>query len=514
MIPTFPLEEERDDIEDWFLCFRDQMKSRQYYLQQQHRHEIKAALTDGLGEVGIASAVQQMSNGGVVDEEDCDFDGPAMDVILMIQDDNNSFDGDANENTEVVDDGQFFMKRSRTSLLRSQSSLYGGLYTPTSTISEEDGGANCDIDASQNDDGSRSSSGLDRKQPFTMTQPNSKSSLLSRQSSLYGGLYTPSIDEDKEHHEADDDDDAVNDTIANTPTKKPIIIGGAAVEYYRKSQVGLLSYVVLHSEFRGCGLAKYLHQEALVRLNKLANCYGRMPSSLQQHKEELLGEESSHDRTMLKAVFAETNTPEAGDITPEQSLLRHKSLYNLGYRLAQFPYAQPPLTTEDVNASFDDIVLLVYFPFDTDEIGNSFMLNGDIEANSNRDLVRRYCSWFIEETCGNINKKSNGNNDTSTVRMDINIPFQYVVDFYQSVFGYDSEEGEKNSDNGDDGGIPDFRTANYYKLAHWFTHNHDFSNNIQGVEVSLCHPATPWEDCKDNLLIKYKEWTEHQSKNT
>ena len=74
--------------------------------------------------------------------------------------------------------------------------------------------------------------------------------------------------------------------------------------------------------------------------------------------------------TLLQAVFVYRNyviLPKlaTGDATPEQSLLRHNSLYNLGYRLLSSPYAQPSLTTDDVDGSFDDImILLSYFPFD------------------------------------------------------------------------------------------------------------------------------------------------------
>lgn len=66
--------------------------------------------------------------------------------------------------------------------------------------------------------------------------------------------------------------------------------------------------MVLHPDFRGQGLAAPLHTEALSRLTRL----------------------SSDCKPLMQAVFAETNTAAAGGVSPEQSLLRHKSLNKLG----------------------------------------------------------------------------------------------------------------------------------------------------------------------------------------
>jgi len=211
MIPTFPLEEERDDIEDWLECFSMQMKLRHRRLEMKEEMEIKRVLTEKLGEEGIASKVQTFSINKEEEEDDCEFDGPAMDVILMVLDDSNGNDGASH-------------------------------YLPK--------------------------------------QNSTSSSLLSRQSSLYGGLYTPTVDELKEEQQVRNDI-----MISSGEQQNQIIIGGAAVEYYKQSRVGLLSYVVLHSEYRGCGLAKYLHQEALSRLDKLSRCYG---TSLLQGPTEMI----------------------------------------------------------------------------------------------------------------------------------------------------------------------------------------------------------------------------------
>ena len=183
----------------------------------------------------------------------------------------------------------------------------------------------------------------------------------------------------------------------------------------------------------------------------------------------------------MQAVFAETNTAAAGDVTPEQGLLRHKSLYKLGYRLVNFPYAQPPLSTDDVNGSFDDLLLLVYFPFVEDEIS-------EIKQNLTANETNSFYPWF--EYRSNI----------MPVQMNVDNPFCYIEDFYKSVFGYNSSE-ESLANQDDIEGIPDYRTANYYQLARWFSCD-QVSSGL--VEVNLCGP--PWEDCNDNLYKELAEW--------
>lgn len=402
MVPAFPLEKERDDVEDWFECFRDQMKLRRHKIRVQHQ-EVKEVLTEGFQEEGVATLVQRLANATENDEvdedSDCDFEGPAMDVIIMVQ---------------------------------------GG--------AKEDG--------------------------------------------------VPGLDQ--------------NDYV---------IIGGAAVEYYKQSRVGLLSYLVLGDKFRGCGLAQPLHAEALARLDDLARCHGTAPAPEERGApsapvaEGALpppagGEASRPRRTpLLRAVFAETNTAAAGDVTPEQSLRRHRSLRRLGYRLVKFPYAQPPLSTEDVNASFDDIVLLVYFPFDsTCDIERQQVLTDREEgALAEREVIQRYCPWFLEEPRRHDESDGHGN----TVRMNINIPFEYIIDFYQSVFGYGLKGAARHLESALEG-IPDFRTASYYSLAHWFTHSRRI--DTAGVDVCLCS-SMPFQDCKGDLMPQWKEWQESTQHN-
>ena len=356
MIPTFPLEEERDDLDDWLECFKFQMKQRLW--KEQNHDDVH---------------IQELS-----DDEQLLLQGNAMDVILMIADDISSDTEDSNSET----------------LIRRK---------------------------------------------------------IDHRASSFAGLYAPNS--------------------IHTDNGSPVIIGAAAVEYYKQSRVGLLSYIVLHSDFRGRGYATPLHNEALSRLTRLACLYNT----------------SNNPATpVMQAVFAETNTAAAGDVTPEQSLLRHKSLYKLGYRLVEFPYAQPPLSTEDVDASFDDLLLLVYFPF-KDDLSS---------CNVTESASGNFHSWYQIES------------NAPAIRMDVNIPFDYVEDFYKSVFGYNSAE-EKSLMNRDDvDGIPDYRGAKYFKLADWFS-RHRCSSDL--VEVNLCGP--PWEDCKSALYQEMEEWHEVKMQN-
>ena len=84
--------------------------------------------------------------------------------------------------------------------------------------------------------------------------------------------------------------------------------------------------------------------------------------------------------------------------------------------------------------------------------------------------------------------------------MNVDIPFLYVEDFYQSVFGYDTNDDSEAKKVED--GIPDYRTAKYYKLVHWFS-RHRKGNGNGSVNVSLDRP--PWNDCKEILGNEYEE---------
>ena len=297
------------------------------------------------------------------------------------------------------------------------------------------------------------------------------------------------------------------------------IMGAATMEYYKNSQVGLMGYIVLHENYRGRGLGKVLHEEALIRIEMLANKYGGHNS---------VGETGTF-KSPLRAIFAETNTPSAGDITPAQCLQRHTTLYNLGYRLVKFPYAQPPLEPKDVNSSFDDILLLVYFPYhDKESYRDDGKNDVKLERKSKRELMMRYCPWILDEEMNRINDGSNfDGHSNGIVRMKVDIPFNFVDEFYRITFLYDSNSDTSSSEEEDDDDddddhvseksseeemmIPNYHTANYYKLAHWFAHHRQQEREISegAVEISLCPPSTkPWEDCKEILWPECKEWQE------
>ncbi|KAL3781029.1 hypothetical protein HJC23_007925 [Cyclotella cryptica] len=382
MIPTFPLEDERDDLDDWFECFRFQMKQSQR-----------------------ASDVQSSHN--LTEREKLMLQANAMDVILMILD-NSSSTGD-------------------------EHATEGNQSIPSRQVFDE-----------------------------------------TRRLASFAGLFAPLTEDD-----------------ASRATK-PVIIGGAAVEYYKESRVGLLSYIVLHSDFRARGLAVHLHSEALSRLKRLSTLYS-VPMSKSNEDPEV----SLAAAPLIQAVFAETNTAAAGDVTPEQSLLRHKALYKLGYRLVNFPYAQPPLSTEDVDGSFDDLLLLVYFPFCEDDVSESkdimdekvtdHKATDDAELILSKDEAHTLYPWYRRQS-------------NLVPRMNVDIPFCFVEDFYKSVFGYNSSsESPVNREVVE--GIPDYRTAKFFQLAHWFSRNRE---NSGSVDVNLCGP--PWEDCKDRLYTEFFEW--------
>lgn len=190
------------------------------------------------------------------------------------------------------------------------------------------------------------------------------------------------------------------------------IIGGIAFEYYPQARAGLLSYMVVSSDYRRLGILATLHP---------VFC----------HALQGLHQEATQTSTSISAILAETNTATAGDVPEVVARKRHEILYKLGYRLLEFPYVQPPLAP-DVG-SFDDIMLLVF-------VGNSDNGDGD-----------------------------DGSNETTT--MPTQVLHDYVLDFYHSVFGYNSL---------------DFQDHWYYRLVTWYAQHHPTTT------IQLGKP--PWED--------------------
>ncbi|KAG7339261.1 amine oxidase [Nitzschia inconspicua] len=224
--------------------------------------------------------------------------------------------------------------------------------------------------------------------------------------------------------QSNDNNNTVGDWNGSTCTSSVTILAGIAFEYYRNAQVGLLSYMVVADDFRQLGILRELHPVAC-------------------HAMELLHQESIHkDSTVIspiKAILAETNTVDAGDVPPEVVRKRHEVLYRLGYRHLQFPYVQPPLAEN--GESFDDIMLLVH--------------------------------------CGQ---------DDKVTAMETDILYDYVVDFYQSVFGYDDDIK--------------YKQHWYFELVEWFRIRRSKTNISQEL---------PWEDVTTMLQSEMKESTGKRS---
>jgi monoamine oxidase len=130
---------------------------------------------------------------------------------------------------------------------------------------------------------------------------------------------------------------------------KPEIAGGIFFEYYKLSNVGLMSYMVVADRFRRNGIIKRLHAMAIEQLHAEA-CRSGM--------EEGIG-----------AIFAESNLPTMYDGIMSHTD-RHAALHRLGYRQVNCVYTQPPLSSE--NKPQENLALIVYAPHvvnDADDAG-------------------------------------------------------------------------------------------------------------------------------------------------
>lgn len=173
------------------------------------------------------------------------------------------------------------------------------------------------------------------------------------------------------------------DGPGHLPADSVTILGGIAFDYFRQAQTGLLSYMVVSDDFRRLGIVKAIHPIA---------CLGMQTFHQISNTDEGAPAHTSRSPT-IRAILAETNTVDAGDAPTATIRKRHEILYRLGYRHLKFPYVQPPLNEgED---TFDDIMLLVYV--------------GDRETGT----------------------------DDSAKIFDSKILYDYVVDFFHSITGYD-----------------------------------------------------------------------------
>ena len=228
-------------------------------------------------------------------------------------------------------------------------------------------------------------------------------------------------------------------TTQTTPKEEeerlPCILAGIAVEYYKHARCGLVSYIVVSHQFRRNGIITMMHDAALSCLNELhvqiqySGSYG--------HGDEII--------EPLRAVFAETNTVDAGDAPPEVIAQRHEVLLKLGYRQLEFPYVQPQLS-EDLEP-FHTIMLLVY--------------QG---SNSSNDDEAKVCF--------------------PTNAMSTDIPFDFVTDFYKSVYGYEVEDMDK------------YYHCDYYAFVRWYRQHYP-TTPVNSSTVA------PWLDVKGELRALY-----------
>ena len=230
----------------------------------------------------------------------------------------------------------------------------------------------------------------------------------------------------------------------------PLIVAGIAFEYYQQAEVGLISYLSVHRKFRQMGIMSRLHPLAIQALEDLhINTQNK-----RQRERQVTQNGFSSVSSGIRAIFAETNTVDAGDVSEDETKERHQALFSLGYRLLDFPYVQPPLGTNQ--ESFDDLMLLVYQGADAYTTAGTLVSN-DILSDDKYSVLRfvdgRIPSAFLHD---------------------------YVVDFFMSVFGYDEIDGSMN-----DASITSFRNHWYYKLSAWFLKSNQYAN----IKEHL-----PWED--------------------
>jgi hypothetical protein len=232
---------------------------------------------------------------------------------------------------------------------------------------------------------------------------------------------------------AEEEEEELTSTVSTT--RMTTIVAGVAFEYYKQAQCGLLSYMVVPDEFRRLGIMKSLHPVACHAMQLLhrEHCVSAPTNHNNNNNHNNNHNHNSNETTQttilgptIKAIFAETNTPEAGDVPPAVIRKRHEILYQLGYRHLKFPYIQPALA-EDME-SFDEIILLIYSP----------------------DKSR-------QTTIG-----------TEILR-------DYIVDFFQSVTGYDNDA---------------YKQDWYYKLVEWFWRKNALTDIAQDL---------PWEDITQDM---------------
>ena len=86
---------------------------------------------------------------------------------------------------------------------------------------------------------------------------------------------------------------------------------------------------------------KRLHPLAITALKEL---HLSSSSYYNNHNNDNDNDNDRTTTTMIKAIFAETNTIDAADeegVSTAEIMNRHRALYALGYRKLNYPYSQP-----------------------------------------------------------------------------------------------------------------------------------------------------------------------------
>jgi hypothetical protein len=259
------------------------------------------------------------------------------------------------------------------------------------------------------------------------------------------------------------------------------VLAGIVVDYFRLSQVGLMSYLVVHPSYRQCGIMSLFHaHEAISCLHEIHQehlKYGQQLHSEQANDRSALGFTHIPWSPDIRAILCEVNTVEAGDVSVQELAQRHAALQNLGYRLLDFPYMQPPFTVSydkenDMIPSspivpFSPIMLLIYQPEPT-----------------------------------TINSPACDDRSAVPCEIDSGILCDFVVDFFMCTCDCESLAETVRCHGGE-----------YYQLIQWYRHHHPTTKIMERIapDAASQHQAsvaTPLEDPKLHWMPTFRSFVQ------
>lgn len=162
------------------------------------------------------------------------------------------------------------------------------------------------------------------------------------------------------------------------------IAGAIAFEYFKKSNCGLITYIVTQPAFNRRGVARKLMDLAHEKLNQAAS--------------------TIYPGWDCAAIFAETHALDVRDGVMD-SAARHMALQKLGFAQIVFPYVQPPILHPDGN-DVRGLLLLVYRPAHQHSARTETAHAGALECNCHfaSSILRRFfhefcsaCAWHMAE---------------------------------------------------------------------------------------------------------------------